>query len=110
MNDKRMNELNNPGRRALLKQAALGLSMAPLALTGSPAALGASPPLITEQDPAAKAVHYVEDASRATGAQSGADCSNCSIYSSAGTDRGTCTLFPGKLVKAAGWCSSWSGL
>jgi hypothetical protein len=110
MNGKPLDDLSNPQRRALLKQAALGLSMAPLALAGTPAALGASPPLLTEQDPAAQAVHYVEDASRAKGAAAGADCSNCSIYSSVGADRGSCTLFPGKLVKAAGWCSSWSGL
>lgn len=106
-----MNELRNPARRALLKQAALGLSLAPLALADAPQALGAQLPLLSEQDPAAKAVHYVEDASRAKGAASGADCSNCSIYSAAGgASQGTCTLFPGKLVKAAGWCSSWSGL
>ena len=105
-----MNEPNNPGRRALLKRAALGLSMTPLALAGAPVALGASAPLISEQDPAAQAVHYVEDASRAKNAVAGADCSNCSIYGAAGADQGTCTLFPGKLVKAAGWCSSWSGL
>jgi High potential iron-sulfur protein len=105
-----MNELRNPARRALLKQTALGLSLAPLALAESPAALGAALPLISEQDPAAKAVHYVEDASRAKGAQAGADCSNCSIYSAVGATQGTCTLFPGKLVKAPGWCSSWSSL
>jgi len=110
MNGKRLGDLSNPQRRALLKQAALGLSMAPLGLAATPVALGARPPLITEQDPAAKAVHYVEDASRAKGAEAGADCSNCSIYGAAGTDRGTCTLFPGKLVKAAGWCTAWSGL
>jgi hypothetical protein len=110
MNGKRLDDLSNPRRRALLQQAVLGLSLAPLALADAPAALGASPPLIAEQDPAAQAVHYVEDASRAKGAAAGADCSNCSIYGAAGADRGTCTLFPGKLVKAAGWCSSWSGL
>jgi hypothetical protein len=110
MKARRTSEPNNPARRALLKQAALGLSMTPLALAGTRAALGASPPLITEQDPAAQAVHYVEDASRAKGAAAGADCSNCSIYGAAGADQGTCTLFPGKLVKAAGWCNAWSGL
>lgn len=110
MNDKRMNELNNPARRALLKQTALGLSMAPVALAGIPAALGANASLISEQDPAAQAVHYVEDASRAKDAVAGANCANCSIYTAAGADQGTCTLFPGKLVKAAGWCSSWSSL
>jgi len=105
-----MNQVRNPGRRALLKQAALGLSIAPLALGRSPAAQGADLPLISETDPAAKAVHYVEDASRAKEAASGTDCSNCSLYGAAGAKQGTCTLFPGKLVKAAGWCSSWSGL
>jgi hypothetical protein len=106
-----MNELRNPGRRALLQRAALGLSLAPLALREAAPAAAAGPPLISEQDPAAKAVHYVENASRAKGAASGADCSSCSLYGAAdGATQGTCTLFPGKLVKAAGWCSSWSGL
>ena len=105
-----MNELRNPARRALLKQAALGVAIVPLALARSPAALGAELPLISEQDAAARAVHYVEDASRAKAAASGADCSNCSIYGASGPARGSCTLFPGKLVKAAGWCSSWSSL
>ena len=41
----------------------------------------------SEQDPAARAVHYVEDASRAEGAASGADCSNCSIYSASPATR-----------------------
>lgn len=104
-----MNTLNNPARRALLKRAALGLSIAPLALAGAPAAL-ASPPLLSEKDPAAKALHFVTDARRAKGAAPGADCSNCSVYGATGADRGTCSLFPGKLVKAAGWCSGWSSL
>ncbi|HEX2791870.1 MAG TPA: high-potential iron-sulfur protein [Steroidobacteraceae bacterium] len=106
-----MNEPRNPGRRALLRRAALGLSLAPLALCEAPPAAAAALPLISEQDPAAKAVHYVEDASRAKDAASGADCSNCSLYgAAAGAAQGSCSLFPGKLVKAAGWCSSWSGL
>jgi High potential iron-sulfur protein len=107
-----MNDLSSPGRRALLRRAALGLSIAPLALAAAPAAPAANLPLISEQDPAAKAVHYVEDASRSKAATaSGANCSNCSLYSAAaGAAQGSCTLFAGKLVKAAGWCSSWSGL
>jgi hypothetical protein len=105
-----MNDRHNAARRALLKQAALGLTLAPLALARSPPALGAEPPLLNEREAAAAAVHYVADASRAKGATSGADCSNCSIYGATDATQGTCTLFPGKLVKAAGWCSSWSGL
>lgn len=106
-----MKQLGNPGRRALLRRAALGLSLAPLLLGETSPAAEAQLPLISEQDPAAKAVHYVADASRAKGATSGADCSSCSLYgAAAGAAQGTCSLFPGKLVKAAGWCSSWSGL
>jgi hypothetical protein len=105
-----MNEPSNPARRALLQQAATGLSLTCLSLAAVAPARGAAALLVSEQDPAAKAVHYVDDARRAKGAQSGAECSNCSIYSAAGETQGGCTLFPGKLVKAAGWCSSWSGL
>jgi hypothetical protein len=106
-----MKELSNPGRRALLRRAALGLSMAPLVVGETSPAAAAALPLISEQDPAAQAVHYVADASRAKAAASGADCSNCSLYGTANdATQGTCSLFPGKLVKAAGWCSSWSGL
>ena len=67
--------------------------------------------MLAENDPAAKAEQYVADATKAKGAPPGALCSNCSIYGGTqGADSGTCTLFPGKLVKAAGWCKSWSGL
>jgi hypothetical protein len=106
-----MTESINPQRRTVLRRLAIGLSLAPLAAIDSPGASGADLPLLSEQDPAAKAELYVEDASRAKDATSGALCSNCSIYGGAdSTLQGTCTLFPGKLVKAAGWCKSWSGL
>jgi hypothetical protein len=109
-----MDEISNPGRRALLQRAACAVSLAPLALAAvlpAPSAAAAAQPLISEQDPAARSVHYVEDASRAKDATSGAHCSNCSLYTAVGgSTQGKCVLFPGKLVKAAGWCSSWSGL
>jgi high potential iron-sulfur protein len=99
-----MNKSSHWSRRELLQRLALGLSLAPLARS-------AEMPLLRELAPEAKAVQYVEDASRATAVQSGADCSSCSLYSAAsGAAQGTCTLFPGKLVKAAGWCNKWSGL
>jgi hypothetical protein len=94
-------------RRQLLRRLALGVSLAPLARSAAPA----EPPLIGESDPAAKLVHYVEDARHASGATDGATCASCSLYSGAeGAERGSCTLFPGKLVRSAGWCSSWSSL
>lgn len=105
-----MSTSHNHSRRAMLRQMVLGLSLAPLSLSKPPAARAADLPLLNEKDPAAQAVHYVEDASRAKDAQPGANCSNCSIYSATGETLGSCTLFKGKLVKAAGWCGSWSGL
>jgi High potential iron-sulfur protein len=105
-----MEELDDPLRRALLGGTGAALVLAP-ALLLTRGARGADLPLISEQDPAAKAVHYVEDASRAKGATSGATCASCSIFSAqGGAAVGTCTLFPGKLVKAAGWCNAWSSL
>jgi hypothetical protein len=92
----------NPARRVLLQRVALGLSVTALA--------SAADPLLSEQDPEAKKVHYVEDAGRAKEAQAGSNCSNCSIYSAMGDTQGSCTLFKGKRVKAAGWCNAWSGL
>jgi len=102
----------NRARRRLRRRLALGLMLAPVAALETPAASGAqSLPLLSESDPAAQAEQYVADAKRAKNAPPGALCSNCSIYTGAeGAAQGSCTLFPGKLVKAAGWCKSWSGL
>ena len=105
-----MSEPANADRRSLLQQLAIALSLAPLALD-APRARAAELPLLREDDPAAKAEHYVADAGRAQGAAPDAVCSNCSLYGGAdGSTQGPCMLFPGKFVKAAGWCKSWSGL
>lgn len=94
-------------RRALLRNLALGLSLVPVTAR---VALAADAPLISEKDPAATAVQYVEDASHAQGAQSGAVCANCGLYNgAAGAAQGPCSLFPDKSVKAAGWCNKWVG-
>ncbi len=94
-----------------MRRLALGLTALPLAVLQSRRAQAADLPLLSESDPAAKALDYVEDAAKAKGAQSGSLCSNCSVYGGAdGAAAGPCTLFPGKSVKANGWCKSWSGL
>jgi hypothetical protein len=104
-----MRELSDPTRRALLQRFALGFSCAPLAWASR--AQSADPPLLSESDPAARAQDYVADASRAKQAEAGSNCANCSIYSAkSGATEGACSLFPGKWVKAAGWCRGWSGL
>jgi High potential iron-sulfur protein len=97
-------------RRRLLQRLALGLSLAPLAagvVRAAPAA-AAAPPLQVSS-PEAKAVNYVENAKQAKGATPGSTCANCGLYQGAnGSTQGPCQLFPGKSVKAAGWCSSWA--
>jgi hypothetical protein len=100
--------LNAPdlvSRRRLLKKIALAASLGPLAVARLHAA---DMPLIPESDPEAKAVKYVEDATKAKEAM-GNTCANCSLYQ--GPDKsaqGGCQLFKGKWVKAAGWCNAWA--
>ena len=73
------------------------------------AAEGPGPPLISESDPAAKAVKYVENAAKAQGATPGSNCANCALYQGkSGSKDGPCQIFPGKTVVAAGWCASWA--
>jgi hypothetical protein len=106
-----MSEIDDPSRRALLQRAARGLSLLPLAAAALRQVRAAEAPLLSPQDPAAVAVHYVEDAAQAKDATAGANCANCSLYDGAsGASKGPCSLFPGKLVTAAGWCGSWSSL
>jgi hypothetical protein len=102
----------NAARRALLGNLAAALSYAALApARGAEAGAPPAAELLLEADPAATAVHYVENADRAKDAQPGANCSNCILYKDTpGGGQGQCKLFPGKLVKTAGWCSSWSDL
>jgi High potential iron-sulfur protein len=99
----------NSRRRGLLGKLAL-LLVPSLAITEALRARSAGLALLSESDPAAQAQQYVTDASRAKSADAGANCANCSLYSAANDGAGGCTLFPGKLVKAAGWCRAWSGL
>jgi hypothetical protein len=101
-----MSELSNPARRRLLMSVVISAAVARLT-----PARAADSSLLSESDPGAKAVSYVEDASRAKDAAPGNTCANCSYYNgAAGAAQGVCALFPGQLVKAAGWCSSWSNM
>jgi High potential iron-sulfur protein len=102
-----MNEKIALARRQLLQRLALGACLLPLG--GGLRGAHASTPLLAVDAPEAKAVKYVEDAKNARGATAGSNCANCALYQGAeGSARGPCQLFPGKDVKAAGWCSSWA--
>ncbi len=104
-----MNEESSLSRRRLLQRLALGVCLAPLAAGGLRESRAASAPLLSVNSPEAKAVKYVENAKEAAGASPGSSCANCGLYQGAnGSAQGPCQLFPGKEVKAAGWCSSWA--
>jgi len=68
-------------------------------------------PLLSEDDTAAKGMHYVSDVSRAKDAKPGSKCANCSLY--AGDSKSTqavCGLFGNKQVLANGWCEAWTNV
>jgi hypothetical protein len=103
-----MSHLTSQSRRRLLQRLALGAPLAAL-LARSAARAAAPAPLLDAGSPEAKAVKYVEDAGRASGAASGSSCANCALYQGAeGSKQGPCQIFPGREVKAAGWCASWA--
>ena len=96
-------------RRQLLKRVSLGVALAPIAGAALRTARAADLPLVTPDDPTAKALKYVSDASKATGAKPGSQCGTCKLYQGAANSaQGPCLLFPGKAVKSTGWCSSWT--
>jgi hypothetical protein len=94
-------------RRQLVRNLTLGVVLLPVA--GTPlAALAADLPLVTANDPVAKALQYTDDASKASSAKAGSKCANCKNYQgAANSTQGPCLIFPGKSVKASGWCLSW---
>lgn len=104
-----MSEDVSLSRRRLLQRLAAGAAVIPLASGGMRATLAASAPLLSVNAPEAKAVKYVEDAKDAAGATPGSKCANCGLYQGPeASAQGPCQLFPGKQVKASGWCSSWA--
>ncbi len=88
-------------RRRFLQRAAMAAALAGLARAEEPA-------LLAEDDPKAKALHYVEDIRRSAGDQTHT-CASCGLYQGEGKSlQGPCLLFPKRLVKASGTCSGWA--
>ena len=69
---------------------------------------------VDENDPQAKALGYVNDATKADKKKyanyaAGQDCAGCALYQAkAGEAWGNCALFPGKQVSAKAWCSAFA--
>jgi hypothetical protein len=70
-------------------------------------------PLLSEDDPTAKALGYVDDLSKVPAGEPllkpGANCANCLHYKAEQTAPvAPCALFPGKSVPANAWCKAWA--
>ncbi|QAU23435.1 twin-arginine translocation signal domain-containing protein [Dyella sp. M7H15-1] len=96
-------------RRRFLKLVAGGTATVAVAMSGLPRLVRADDlPHLSEADPTAKALGYVEDATMTKDPKhkTGDTCANCQFYSGGATGFGPCQLFPGKAVSAKGWCIS----
>jgi len=99
---------NSSTRRGFLQKCLLGAALTPVGLAHLSVSAAADQPLLSPDDPAATKVKYTEDASKEKNAK-GNKCATCSLYEGTyNSTQGPCQIFPDKLVKAAGWCTSWS--
>lgn len=96
-------------RRRFLRLAAIAVGGAYISGRSLLARAGELPHL-SDKDPTAKAMSYVEDAGASKHAlyRAGNICANCKFYNGPDVGYGTCQLFPGKAVNAKGWCSSYT--
>lgn len=90
-------------------------------ITAVPAALAigattralAQPAKVDENDAAAKALGYKQDATKVDATKypsyaKGKACSGCQLYQGkAGDAWAPCAIFGGKQVAASGWCTAW---
>lgn len=70
-------------------------------------------PLLSEDDPTAKALGYVDDVAKVPAGEPlfkpGQNCANCLHYKAEPTAAvAPCALFPGKAVPANAWCKAWA--
>lgn len=100
---------NHASRRHFLK-IATGTAAAAFAMGVARVTEAFGLPHLTSNDPTAKALNYVEDASqsRSTLHKPGNACAGCRFYMGGTNDYGPCQLYPGKVVSSKGWCTSYT--
>ena len=98
---------HRPSRRRFLLQAAVAATTLPILATMARQPAEAALAKLPLDNPQAKALGYVEDASKTTNAahKAGSSCSNCQFFTAA---TGACALFSGFSVAPKGWCSAWA--
>ncbi len=101
-------------RRHAVKMMLASIASVPLVnLVNMAAAQAQELPHLSEDDPTAKALSYVTDASKANRVDKGGVaageqfCHNCNFIQAAEGEWRPCALFPGKAVNENGWCTSW---
>lgn len=97
-------------RRSLLKGALAGIAAVPAATLIAREAQAAVP--LAADDPQAKSLGYTLDATKVDAKanptyKAGQHCANCIQFTGKAPADGPCNIFPGKLVKANGWCKVW---
>ena len=100
-------------RRTLLKNALIGLAVAPAAGLIRESMAADAAPHLDEKDVLAVAMGYVHDvkaidANKVPQFKPGSHCANClQITGKDGDEWRPCNIFPGKTVNANGWCKVW---
>ncbi|MHB0776331.1 high-potential iron-sulfur protein [Halomonas sp. WWR20] len=99
----------NQSRRDFVRHSLLGLAALPLgAGILSQRALAQELTPLDPDNPQAKALNYVTDASQASdhpAYSEGEHCANCMFFVEANHG---CQLFPQHSVEPQGWCQSWT--
>jgi hypothetical protein len=101
-------------RRSLVKSGLIAGTLLPtLSLMSSQVSAAALPPL-DPNDPTAKALGFVTDASKVdiktySTFKPGEKCATCAQFQGkAGDATAACTIFAGKSVPQGGWCQVWA--
>jgi hypothetical protein len=102
------NVMSEKNRRVFLMQVVAGST----ALIAS-RAMAQAPARLPETDPQAAALGYKEDTTKVDAKKypkhdKAQKCSNCQLYTGKASEAyGPCSIFPGKVVAANGWCTAW---
>jgi len=101
-------------RRALVKSGLIAGALVPaIGIIGNNAGAAALPPL-DPNDPTAKALGFVTDASKVSASANptfkpNQKCSTCAQYQGKPSDTSAgCNIFAGHSVPAGGWCKVWA--
>ena len=97
--------MKNTRRIFMMTLAAAGTSLS---------AIAQGQPRLSEKDPQAAGLGYVEDATKTDTKKfpkyaSGQLCNNCVLYQGKASDAlAGCAIFAGKQVVGKGWCNAWA--